>query len=105
MIAYQLTGENANEKNLITCTRTMNTKGMLPFENEVSKYVKETNNHVLYRVKPIFKDENLLASGVEMEAYSIEDGGKGISFHVYIYNKEPKVWIDYRTGESKEDNK
>ena len=105
LIAYQLTGENANEKNLITCTRTMNTKGMLPFENEVSKYVKETNNHVLYRVKPIFKDENLLASGVEMEAYSIEDGGKGISFHVYIYNKEPKVWIDYRTGESKEDNK
>lgn len=104
LIAYQLTGENANEKNLITCTRTMNTKGMLPFENEVSKYVKETKNHVLYRVKPIFKDENLLASGVEMEAYSIEDGGKGISFHVYIYNKEPKVWIDYRTGESKEDN-
>ena len=105
LIAYQLTGENANEKNLITCTRTMNTKGMLPFENEVSKYVKETNNHVLYRVKPIFKDENLLASGVEMEAYSIEDVGKGISFHVYVYNKEPKVWIDYRTGESKEDNK
>ncbi len=104
LIAYQLTGENANEKNLITCTRTMNTKGMLPFENEVAKYVKETKNHVLYRVKPIFKDKNLLASGVEMEAYSIEDSGKGIFFHIYVYNKEPKVWIDYKTGESKEEN-
>ncbi len=77
LIGYQLTGENANEKNLITCTRSMNTVGMLEFENKVAKYIKETNNHVLYRVTPIFEGNNLLATGVEMEAYSIEDNGKG----------------------------
>ena len=86
LIGYQLTGENANEKNLITCTRFMNTKPMLEFENKVAKYVKETNNHVLYRVTPIFEGTNLLASGVQIEAYSLEDNGKGIKFNVYIYN-------------------
>lgn len=101
LIGYQLTGENANEKNLITCTRSMNTKGMLPFENQVTDYIKETHNHVLYRVTPIYIEDNLVASGVVMEAYSIEDQGKGIQFHVYVYNVEKGVEIDYKTGESK----
>ena len=78
LIGYQLTGENANEKNLITCTRSMNTKGMLQFENMVTKYIKDTGNHVLYRVTPVFEGNNLVATGVEMEAYSVEDNGKGI---------------------------
>lgn len=100
LIGYQLTGENANEKNLITCTRYMNTVGMLEFENKVANYVKETNNHVLYRVTPIFEGNNLLASGTQMEAYSIEDQGKGISFNVYVYNIQEGITIDYKTGES-----
>ena len=101
LIGYQLTGENANPNNLITCTRYMNTKGMLEFENKVAEYVKKTNNHVLYRVTPIFKDTNLLASGVVMEGLSVEDEGKGIKFHVYVYNVQDGIEIDYKTGDSK----
>lgn len=101
LIGYQLTGENANSKNLITCTRQMNTKGMLEFENRVTNYIKKTKNHVLYRVTPIFYDDNLVASGVQMEALSIEDDGKGISFNVFVYNVQDNVEIDYKTGESK----
>lgn len=102
LIGYQLAGENANEKNLITGTRYMNTEGMLPFENEVDDYIeKNPNNHVLYRVTPIFEGENLVASGVQMEAYSVEDDGKGICFNVYVYNVQPGIVIDYATGESK----
>lgn len=100
LIGYQLTGENANEKNLITCTRSMNTEGMLPFEDKVANYIRETKNHVLYRVTPIFEGDNLLASGVEIEAYSIEDKGVGIQFHVYVYNVQENIEIDYKTGES-----
>ena len=100
LIAHQLTGQNANPKNLMTCTRSMNVDGMLPFENKVANYIKETNNHVLYRVTPIYKDENLLASGVEMEAWSVEDNGKGVCFNVYCYNVQPGIAIDYATGES-----
>ena len=101
LIGYQLTGENANDKNLITCTRYMNTVGMLEWENKVASYIKETNNHVLYRVTPIFEEDNLLATGVEMEAYSVEDNGKGIMFHVFVYNIQDGITIDYKTGESK----
>ncbi len=100
LIGYQLTGENANEKNLITCTRTMNTKSMLQFENEVADYIKKTHNHVLYRVTPIFKEDDLVASGVEMEAKSVEDNGVGVQFHVYVYNVEEGIAIDYKTGGS-----
>lgn len=100
LIGYQLTAENANEKNLITGTRYMNTEGMLPFENMVADYVKETKNHVLYRVTPIFEDNNLVASGVLMEAQSVEDHGEGVSFCVYAYNVQPGVTIDYATGDS-----
>ena len=98
LIGFQLTGENANTQNLITGTRSMNTQGMLPFENMVADYVKETGNHVLYRVTPIFEGENLVASGVLMEAISVEDNGDGILFCVYCYNVEPGVVIDYATG-------
>lgn len=101
LIGYQLTAENANEKNLITGTRYMNVEGMLPFENMVADYIKETDYHVRYRVTPIFEGDNLVASGVEMEAESVEDGGKGISFHVYVYNVQPGIEIDYATGESR----
>lgn len=101
LIGYQLTGENANKNNLITCTRSMNTKGMLQFENQVADYIKRTNNHVLYRVTPVFEGNNLLATGVEMEAYSVEDNGEGIKFNVFVYNIEDGVIIDYSTGESK----
>ena len=101
LIGYQLTGENANEQNLITGTRYMNVEGMLPFENMVADYVEDTNNHVLYRVTPIFKDDNLLASGVQMEAYSVEDKGKGICFNVYCYNVQPGITINYADGSSK----
>lgn len=104
LIGYQLAGENANEKNLITGTRSFNTQGMLPFENEVADYVKETGNHVLYRVTPVFEGDNLLAKGVTMEAYSVEDDGKGVCFHVFVPNVEPGVVIDYATGESWEDD-
>lgn len=101
LIGFQLTGENANEKNLITCTRQMNTVGMLEFENKVANYIKSTNNHVLYRVTPIYKDDNLLASGVVMEAYSVEDRGEGIKFNIFVYNVQDGIDIDYKTGDSK----
>jgi len=101
LIGYQLTGENANRKNLITGTRYMNTEGMLPFENMVADYIKETDNHVLYRITPIFKGDELVARGVLMEAKSVEDDGEGILFCVYVYNNQPGVEIDYRTGKSK----
>ena len=100
LIGYQLSGENANEENLITGTRYMNVEGMLPFENMVADYIKETGNHVLYRAIPIFEGENLVASGVVMEALSVEDEGEGVCFHVYVYNVQPGVEIDYATGES-----
>ena len=100
LIAHQLTGQNANPKNLMTCTRSMNVDGMLPFENKVANYIKETNNHVLYRVTPVFDGDNLVANGAYMEAYSIEDKGK-LSFNVYVYNVQKGVAIDYKTGESK----
>lgn len=100
LIGYQLTAENANEKNLITGTRYLNTKGMLPFENMVADYVKETGNHVLYRVTPVFEGKNLVASGVYMEAYSVEDDDEGICFYVYVFNRQPGVKIDYLTGDS-----
>ena len=100
LIGYQLAGENANERNLITGTRYMNVEGMLPFENMVAKYVKETGNHVLYRVTPIYEGTNLVASGVQLEALSVEDGGAGIRFNVYVYNVQPGVVIDYATGDS-----
>lgn len=100
LIGYQLTGENANEKNLITCTRYMNTVGMLEFENQVAEYVKKTNNHVMYRVTPKYKGDNLLASGVLMEALSVEDKGKGVKFNVYVYNVQEGIGIDYKDGSS-----
>ena len=100
LIGFQLTGENANEKNLITGTRYLNIDGMLPFEDMVADYVKETNNHVLYRVTPIFEGNNLLASGVLMEGYSVEDNGDGICYNVYCYNAQPQITIDYATGNS-----
>lgn len=100
LIAYCLTGENANEMNLITGTRYMNVEGMLPWEIKVANYVDETNNHVMYRVTPDFRGDELLARGVLIEAYSIEDKGYGICFCVYCYNVQPGVVIDYMTGES-----
>ncbi len=100
LIGYQLAGENANTRNLITGTRYLNTKGMLPFEDEVAEYVERTGNHVLYRVTPVFDGENLVASGVRMEAWSVEDGGKGVCFDVYCYNVQPGIGIDYATGDS-----
>ena len=100
LIGFQLTGENANESNLITGTRYMNVDGMLPFENMVADYIKETGNHVLYRVIPVFDGNNLVASGVTMEAYSVEDTGEGICFYVYVYNVQPGVVIDYSDGSS-----
>lgn len=100
LIGFQLTGENANEKNLITGTRYMNVEGMLPFENQVADYVASTGNHVLYRVTPAFAGTELVARGVEMEAYSVEDQGRGVCFHVYCYNVQPGVEIDYATGEN-----
>ncbi|HIT32126.1 MAG TPA: DNA/RNA non-specific endonuclease [Candidatus Enterenecus stercoripullorum] len=98
LIGFQLTGENANERNLITGTRYMNVEGMLPFENMVADYVSETGNHVLYRVTPLFEGANLLASGVQMEAISVEDEGEGVCFNVYVYNVQPGVEINYATG-------
>ena len=103
LIGYQLSGENANKENLITGTRYMNVDGMLPFENMVADYGKETGNHVLYRVTPIYDGDNLVAGGVQMEALSVEDGGEGICFNVYVYNCQPGVSIDYATGESQLD--
>lgn len=101
LIAYCLTAENANKKNLITGTRYLNIEGMLPYETMVAKYVEKTGNHVLYRVTPVFKGNNLLASGVLMEGYSVEDNGKGINYCVYAYNVQPGIKIDYKTGDSK----
>lgn len=104
LIGYQLTGENANAKNLITGTRYLNVDGMLPFENMVADYIKETNNHVLYRVTPVFSGDNLVASGVHMEAESVEDNGDGILFNVYCFNAQPGIAIDYATGNSHQDD-
>lgn len=101
LIGYQLTAENANEKNLITGTRYMNIEGMLPFENMVADYIKETDHHVRYRVTPIYKGDDLVASGVQMEGESVEDQGESISFNVYVYNVQPGIEIDYATGDSR----
>ena len=100
LIGYQLAGENANVKNLITGTRYLNVTGMLPFENQVSDYVHATGCHVLYRVTPVFTGDNLVADGVLMEARSVEDGGEGVTFCVFAYNVQPGIWIDYSTGDS-----
>ncbi|MCF0229847.1 MAG: DNA/RNA non-specific endonuclease [Parasporobacterium sp.] len=101
LIGYQLSGENANEKNLITGTRYLNVEGMLPFENMVADYVRRTGNHVLYRVTPIFEGLELVARGVLMEAMSVEDNGAGILFNIYCYNVQPGIVIDYVTGENR----
>ncbi|MBS7007291.1 DNA/RNA non-specific endonuclease [Anaerostipes sp.] len=100
LIGYQLTGENANKKNLITGTRAMNVDGMLPFEDMVADYVKETGNHVLYRVTPVYEGKDLVARGVQMEAMSVEDKGKSVEFNVFVYNVQPGISIDYKTGQS-----
>lgn len=100
LIAYGLTGQNANEQNLITGTRYMNVSVMLPWEEKVMKYLDQSENHVLYRVSPYFKDKELVARGIEIEAYSVEDKGAGVCFHVFIYNQQPGIVIDYKTGES-----
>ena len=105
LIAYKLAGENANEKNLITGTRYFNVEGMLPFEDEVADYVNATGNHVLYRVRPIFKGSDLVARGVQMEAESVEDNGKGVSFNVYCYNVQPGIRINYKDGSSRPENR
>ena len=101
LIGYQLTAENANKQNLITGTRYLNVTGMLPFENMVADYIHETGNHVLYRVTPMFDGTELVARGVLMEAWSVEDNGEGICFNVYCYNVQPGVVIDYATGDSR----
>ena len=101
LIGFQLSGENANEKNLITGTRYFNVEGMLPFENMVADYVKETENHVVYRVTPLYDGDNLVAKGVQMEAFSVEDKGEGICFNVFVHNIQPGIEIDYATGESR----
>lgn len=103
MIGFQLTGENANEQNLITGTRYFNVEGMLPYENEVADYIRSTGNHVMYRVTPVFEGNNLLCDGVKIEALSVEDGGKGVSFNVFCYNVQPGVIIDYSDGSNKLD--
>lgn len=100
LIGWQLSAENANRQNLITGTRYMNIEGMLPFENMVADYIRETGNHVAYRIAPIFEGNNLVCSGVQMEAYSIEDDGDGICFNVYCYNVQPGITINYATGDS-----
>lgn len=101
LIGYQLASENANEKNLITGTRYLNVEGMLPYEKEVASYVKKTGTHVMYRVTPYFKGNNLVADGVLMEAYSVEDSGAGVCFCIYAHNVQPGIDIDYATGDSK----
>ncbi len=100
LIAHSLAGENANPNNLITGTDYMNKQGMLPFEEDVLEYIRSTNNHVLYRVTPVFEDDELVARGVVMEAFSVEDSGEGICFNVYVYNVQPGVVIDYQTGDN-----
>lgn len=104
LIGYQLTAENANVNNLITGTRYLNVQGMLPFENLTADYIKETGNHVLYRVTPVFERDNLVASGVLMEGESVEDDGEAIQFCVYVYNVQPGIIIDYATGDSRLDD-
>ena len=101
LIGWQLSAENANKQNLITGTRDLNQLGMLPFENMVADYIKETGNHVMYRITPMFDGDNLVASGVHMEAYSVEDNGEGICFNVFVYNIQPGITIDYATGENR----
>ena len=103
LIGFQLAGENANKRNLITGTRYLNIEGMLPFENLVADYVQETKNHVLYRVTPLFDGNNLVAHGVLMEGWSVEDEGEGVCFCVYAYNAQPGIIIDYKTGDSREE--
>lgn len=105
MIGWQLTGENANTKNLITGTRYMNVEGMLPFENRIASYVKKTGNHVLYRVTPIYSGSELVCRGLQLEAWSVEDQGKGLRFHVFVYNVQPGIEIDYTDGSSHRVNK
>ncbi len=100
LVGWQLTGEDAEERNLITGTRYMNVEGMLPYENQVAAYVKDTGNRVLYRATPDFENDELIARGVQLEALSVDDGGEGVSFNVYCYNVQPQVEIDYMTGES-----
>ncbi len=100
LIGWQLSAENANKKNLITGTNYLNVEGMLPFENMVADYIKETKNHVAYRITPVYDGDNLLASGVQMEAYSVEDKGEGICFNVYCYNVQPGIAINYKDGSS-----
>lgn len=100
-IAWALSAENANERNLITGTRYMNVEGMLPFESLTADYIRETGNHVLYRVTPVFVGDELVARGVRMEAKSVEDGGDGVLYHVFVYNIQPGIEIDYATGESR----
>lgn len=100
LIAFSLAGENANERNLITGTRYLNKEGMLPFEVQTAKYIDRTGNHVLYRATPVFQGSELVARGVQLEAYSVEDQGKGVLFNVFLYNVQPGVVIDYLTGES-----
>ena len=99
LIGWQITGEDANARNLLTGTRYFN-ENMIPFENMIADYIKETNNHVMYRVTPIFEGNNLVASGAVMEAWSVEDDGEGVCFNVYMYNVQPQIVIDYATGES-----
>ena len=101
LIGFQLSGENDNEKNLITGTRFLNMEGMLPFENMMADYIYETNNHIIYRVTPIFEGDNLLANGVQMEAKSVEDDGEGVCFNVYVYNSQPGITINYKDGASR----
>lgn len=101
LIGFQLAGENANKKNLITGTRYLNTQGMLPFENMIADYVKETNNHVRYRVTPVFIGNELVARGVQMEAMSVEDNGKAIKFNVFCFNVQPNIEIEYSNGNSR----
>lgn len=101
LIGFQLSGENANEKNLITGTRYMNYEGMLPLENLVDDYIEDTENHVMYRVTPIYDGYNYLADGVLMEALSVEDGGSGIEFCVFVYNVQPGIEINYFTGQNR----
>ncbi len=103
LIGYQLTGENANPNNLITCTRQMNSETMLMFENKVANYVKDSEGRVLYRVTPYFEGDNLLSKGVLMEAYSLDDNGKGLMFNVFVYNVQDGISIDYATGESRKE--
>ena len=100
LIAFALTGQNANEKNLITGTQYMNTEGMLPWELKVMRYLDGSDTHVLYRVTPFFEGDDLLSRGVEMEAYSVEDRGRDVCFHVFVYNVQPGIGIDYHTGEN-----